>query len=298
MTQDSHLSMDDLRLSELVDGELDCDEANALLLDVLDDAASRDHLRRLLELRHALAAWRCQRPALRQMVTDTHLDRHGRHVSWRQTLGLATAAVIGGLLVMGGFMMARHKGNGVTDSAAQLQWARMEISAEAVHEAASVFSLHESVGGPLKWYAADDQNIQIASIEGASPQGRPVVIFLHVAGTAGPTAADKNYVIVCREDERATIRFPSEGHHEPGVRIALMPHVRGGGIEIRYAISLGDMESAREQWASLAGQRDVGMGRTQLGLMTLGSRQFNVGASARLLADEANWETQCERGSL
>ncbi len=45
-------------LSELVDGELNCDRANEVLLSVLDDEPSRERLKKHLRLRQTYQPWR------------------------------------------------------------------------------------------------------------------------------------------------------------------------------------------------------------------------------------------------
>ncbi len=200
-----------------------------------------------------------------------------------QLVGLATAAMIGGLLVMGGFWLARPDRTATaTNGRYDLP---VNISAEAVRQAAGAFALHESVGGPLKWYAADEQRIQFAAIDDKTPAGKPVTIFLEVKPAGRPDTAPRSYVIICREGEQAALDFPPAGAGQPAVRVHLIPAVHNGRIEMRYAISLSDGASGEPGWASLAGERLVGTEPTELGLIALGGQRFNVGAAARLLSE-------------
>jgi hypothetical protein len=57
-------SQDELEiiLSQLVDHELPAEQANQVLLDVIDDVQTRDRLKDLLRLRQLFAPWRQQEP--------------------------------------------------------------------------------------------------------------------------------------------------------------------------------------------------------------------------------------------
>lgn len=299
------------QISELADGELDRDRANVLLAEIMDDAEAREQLKAMLHLRQVWAGWRTLQPpdtvqikperplppmdtveAGYQQSTTTHPisfktieptrgQTHLTHAG--QLVGLATAAMIGGLLVMGGFWLARPDR---TATAANSRYApHVNISAEAVRQAAGAFALHESVGGPLKWYADDEQQIQFAAVEDKTPAGKPVTIFLEVKPAGRPETAPRSYIIICREGEQAAVDFPPADKGQPAVRVHLIPAVHNGRIEMRYAISLSDGAGGEPGWASLAGERLVGTEPTELGLIALGEQRFNVGAAARLLSE-------------
>lgn len=102
MTNEEH----GIRLSQLADGEMSGDEANELLLDVLDDPAAREELKQMLRLRRSTAAWRRRRPPRPVMVlADRPAPRVRGRAAWRLG-GLAVAACVGGLLVLAGVWAA------------------------------------------------------------------------------------------------------------------------------------------------------------------------------------------------
>jgi hypothetical protein len=271
--------MDDLRLSELVDGELDRDEANAVLLDTLDDAVARERLKGLLRLRHVLAPWRRQEPRCVQVPISMG-SASARSRARGQAAGYAIAAAIGGLLVMGGFMLARSPDREKSrPTATTAGWVQPDLSPETVHQVARVFAFHESVGGPLKWYASDDREVQLASFDGARSLGEPVVVFFDFAGDDA-SKAGRRYVVVCRAGQQAAVTFPAGPGDLPAVRLQMLPSMHGGNINLRYVVDLRAAGTGEEQWVSLAGQNDFGRKPLQLGTVVLHDRRFTVAASA------------------
>ena len=269
---------DEILLSQLADGELESDQINEVLLDVLDDADKRRQLKEHLRLRQSLGLWRRQEPARPIVALSAGHEIRPRHSSLSRRLGsLAAAAVIGGVLVLAGFWTAgrinpvEEKGRGNSRVAA--------VTDEQMRQVASVFALHESVAGPLKWYAADDQRIQLASAGEAEAGRKPVAVLLRLAPAGTEPAQVRNYVIVCRNGESATIEFPQAGGAST-VRMRLLPGVRDGKVNIRYAITVDGPEPAPRTSAALSGQRLVGLDHTPLGQLALADELVNVDASA------------------
>lgn len=280
----TELRHNDILLSQLVDGELTSDETNGVLLSVLDDAQGRQLLRGMLQLRHGLAPLRNQQPPRPVVATLPPADkRHWRLLPWRLP-ALGAAAVIGGLLVMAGFWM--------TGNPAQPPRATFDVrhpltnvvTAERRRELASVFALHESVAGPLKWYAADDRNISVSHEPRGESAAAPIAVLLRLIPTGGPEASTKTYVIVCRDRHRANIDLP-EPQVASRVSLRLLPEARDGEVKIRYAINASRPGDSAEVDAALAGQRHVGLDRTPLGQIALGDRLVNVEASAWIIRD-------------
>ena len=271
--------MDELRLSELVDGELDRDEANALLLETLDDAQARAQLKGLLQLRHVLAKWRRQSPP---GVRLPMLVRSVRRSLLSQPAGYAAAAAIGGLLVMSGFLLARSPGRNAAERTAPSAMVlhRQELSPETVRQTAQVFAFHESVGGPLKWYASDDRQVQLASFDEPRSLGEPIVVYLDLVADASAGAASRQYTVVCRAGQQATMDFPAEPGKVPGVQIQMLPSLRGGEVELRYIVDLHAPKASRERWVSLAGQNVLGRQPMKLGVAVLDGHHFTLVASS------------------
>jgi len=280
---------DEIRLSQLADGELDGDQAADVLLGVLDDAPSRERLKALLRMRRSLAPWRQRQPS--RPVVLVHHEAHG--VRWRRAgrwAGLAAAACVGGLLVLAGVWTARTRPS-AAEQKAELQGpagatVAASVTPEQMRQVAKVFALHESVAGPLAWYAADDQSIRVASAVGSQGQHAPVAGLL----TLGPTVTGgvaRTYIIVCRERQPATIELPGATAESPGIRVILDPRATNGKVDMQYAIAV-DASQRQGAPAILSGQRHVGLTGTPLGQLALGDHLLNVEAAAWSLKEQTN----------
>ncbi len=265
---------DDVLLSQLVDGELDGDEANALLLEIVDDEPRRERLRELLRMRSLLAAWRRQGftsalpPAARRSLQPTRVGARTRE--------LALAAAVGGLLVAGGFMMSHLP--------APLETAQPDVfvlSDTQLTQTAHAFALHEAVAGPLSWYASDERDIQLASAP-ADASVPPIAVFVHVR-PEGDSENEREYVVVCREGELAAARFPGGFTDAANLHVRLTPRVDDGRIVITYAITLGNRRDERSSWSSLVGRRAILRQRTFIGQLEIDGRLYEVGVSAGVL---------------
>lgn len=269
-------------LSELVDGELSCDQTNEVLLSVLDDEPARERLKSHLRLRQAYQPWRDQQLLQSVSVISQQTPAPRRGGSIRRLGSLAAAAVIGGLLVTAGFWAASHMGKVpvASDSSASAV-----VMPEQMRQVASVFALHESVAGPLKWYAADDQKIQLASARGGQAGQKPVAVLFRLGPAGAESAQMRSYIIVCRDKESATIEFPQAGGAST-VRMHLLPDLRDGKVNIRYAITMGRPEQDEETSSALSGQRLVDLRHTSLGQIALAGELVNVDASAWVIPED------------
>jgi hypothetical protein len=268
-------------LSELVDGELSSDQTNEVLLAVLDDEADRERLKSQIHLRQTYQAWRTQQ--LPQSVSvisqqDPAARRGGR--IWHLG-GLAAAALIGGLLVTVGFWAASNMGKAPVAIANP---APAAVMPEQMRQVASVFALHESVAGPLKWYAADDQKIQLASAQAGQINQRPVAVQFRIGPAGAKPSQMRSYIIVCRDKESATIEFPQAGGASI-VRMRLLPDLRDGKVNIRYAITMDRPEQDEETSSALSGQRLVDLRHTSLGQIAMAGQLVNVDASAWVIPE-------------
>jgi len=272
----------DMLLSQLADGELAGAEANALLLAALDDPELRQKLKEMLRLRQATAAWRDQQPSRPVMVLTAPRAARRRWFGWRLG-GYAVAACLGGLLVIAGFWAAGAGRPGLV-----LPSTVARVTPEQMQQVARVFALHESVAGPLAWYAADDDNIRVASAEGSETGNRPVAVLLRLepAAAGGPGAA-RTYVIVCRERQSATIDLPDDLPGAAGLRVYLAPKALDGRIDMQYAIAVAGQNGGGVT-ATLSGQRRVGLTETSLGQLALSDRLLNVQLAAWPIREPAN----------
>ena len=275
---------DEIRMSQLADGELSSDQANELLLSVLDAPADRERLKQLMRLRQTTAGWRNRQPKRPVMIVAERPGalRRGR-AAWRMG-SLAAAACVGGLLVLAGIWGAGRLGGPVRQT---YRWPTVaQVTPEQMQQVAMIFALHESVAGPLAWYAADDETIRVASARGPEAGQTPIAVLLKL-GPAGPDAAARTLVIVCREGRPAVIELPAESPGRAGLRMYFTPRTVNGKVEMQYAIAV-DGDGRQPAVASLAGRRRIGLTGTSLGQLVLGEKVLNVEASAWPLRQERN----------
>ncbi|MCD4825555.1 MAG: hypothetical protein K8S55_13245 [Phycisphaerae bacterium] len=279
--------VNEIMLSQLADGELDSDQTNELLLDVLDDGDARQQLKEHLQLRQSLGAWRRQKPA-GPVALSAHrqreIHRHHSSLFWRMG-SMAAAAMIGGVLMLAGFWAANRinqtgqpglNGQGLPVAV---------VTAEQMRQVAGAFALHESVAGPLKWYAADDQRIQMASAETAETGHKPVAVLLRMTPAANSKIPAKTYVIVCRDNQPATIDLP-RAKGASTVRLQLLPVAKNGDVEMNYTLVISDVKHGRQSPAILAGRQKVSLDETSLGQVSLDNQLVNVNASAWAIRDK------------
>jgi len=275
---------DEIRMSQLADGELSSDQANELLLSVLDVPADQEKLKALLLFRQTTAGWRTRQPPRPVMVLAERPRTFRRSRMARHMGSLAVAACVGGLLALAGIWGAGRLGGPVRQT---YRWPTVaQVTPEQMQNVAMVFALHESVAGPLAWYAADDQNIRLASAGGTEAGQTPIAVLLKL-GPAGPDGAARTLVIVCREDRPAVIELPAESPGRAGLRVYLAPRAVNGKVEMQYAIAV-DGDGRQPSVASLAGRRRIGLTETSLGQLALGEKVLNVEASAWPMRQERN----------
>jgi len=292
-----------LLLSQLVDGELPLDQANRVLADVFGElgdalgaAESARQLDAMLELRLAMQPWRDQHPA-ESLVADAvrteqaTLDEHAtvadeKHAvrSWHRWIALASAAVLGGVLVAGGFLLGQ-RGRVEQTVDATSEKPAIIISPEQRQEIGRAFALHESVAGPLSWYAADESTIQVAPAGKGETLREPIAIVLRLkpdtAGSAREAIPPKTYVIVCRNDDPATIELPYSMLAQK-VHLRLMTKTDRGDVRLQYAIAADGAEDRLGEGV-LAGSRCVASTQTSLGQLAVNNRLIDVDASAWVL---------------
>ena len=289
---------DEMQMSQLVDGELTSDEANDVLLNVLDDAAGRTRLKQLLHLRRATAGWRTRQPERAVVILSRPTRRLRVGQGARRLGGIAVAACIGGLLVLAGvwatdLIRGERTPPPVNTVSLYRPAPGAQVTPKQMQQVAEVFALHQAVAGPLAWYAADDQDIRLASARGAEANLTPIAVLLKL-DPSGAGATARTLVIVCREQQPAVIELPAESPDQVPLRVYLSPHTVNGKIDMQFAIAMrpggqqpGDASQGSQgsrgnqgSLASLSGERRIGLTETSLGQLALGERLVNVEASA------------------
>ena len=162
------------------------------------------------------------------------------------------------------------------------------VTPEQRRDIARAFALHESVAGPLSWYAADDSTIQVAPAGKGESLRQPIAVVLRLTRDAsspsGKAAPPITYVIVCRNNDAATIELPQSAVAK-AVRLRLLSTATKGEVNLQYAIAADGSDRGPNE-AALAGRRHVGLGQTSLGQLALNDRLVNVDASAWVMRDQ------------
>ena len=214
-------------------------------------------------------------------------DGREKRRSVRHVLSLASAAVLGGILASGGFLLgSRHAGERVVDPAVRPPV--VIVTPERQREIAQAFDLHESVAGPLNWYAADESTILVSPAAKTEAARQPIAVVLHLAPDAScpctEAIPEKTYVIVCRNSNPAAIELPPSAM-AAGLRLRLHSTEAGGQVKLQYVLVATGPDRGLED-AALVGHREVGLGQTSLGQLTLKDCLVNVDASAWVMRDQ------------
>jgi hypothetical protein len=298
----------EILLSQLVDHELPADQADQVLAgildelaDVLDDTEAGRRLRDMLQLRQTLSAWRQQAPPRTIVALPPARPAAGTsHVGGR-VMSLAVAAVLGGILVAGGFYLGGRLGGGrpgtpIARQGVNSPWQAERTSSagnpsmtivtpEQRREIARAFALHESVVGPLSWYVADDSTIQVAPAQKGERPQQPIVVVLRLApAQLSKSKESKTYVIVCRNNDAASIELPQSAMAKTA-RLRLFSTISNGEVNVQYILAVDGSDRAPGD-AALAGRRHLGLGQTVLGQMAMNDCMVNIDASAWVLRDK------------
>jgi hypothetical protein len=289
----------ELLLSQMIDGELSPDEANQALsetldelADVLDDAEACRRLRAMIRLREMLSPWRRQEPA-RPLVAIPAPQSSPQHSHLLHRLvGLAAAAALGGVLVAGGFYLGnrdRRQGD-LPALVAHVAQPATIVTLEQRQEIDRAFALHESVAGPLCWYASDDATIQVAPALKGETLKKPIALVLRLSSDPNSPQREifgsKTYVIVLRGSTPATIELPSS-QLASNLHVRLLSTETNGRIDVQYAIAADADKDRGLLDASLAGRRSVGAGTTSLGQLAVNSHLINIDASAWVMKNDS-----------
>ena len=271
------MNPNDETFSRLTDGELTSGELNEALLGALDDPAARDELKLHLQLRQANAAWRegiCGVEAeVSPVVKMPDFNDHRRH--WIRYS--AAACIVGALVfagVMGGRWTAPANPNG-GEHATYVAPAVRVVTPEEQRNLTEAFALHESVAGPLAWYASDENEILVAPAEENVALGEPVAVAMSFTGPAGKT---RRVTMVCRAGRLTTIQLPAHGE-TPAMKLVLSPKAVNGHTQLRYAIAV-DSPSNGQPLAVVTGQQDLRTTEIAMGQLAFDDTYLNIRATA------------------
>jgi len=187
------------------------------------------------------------------------------------------ASVVGGLLVLLGVWVGKSSHVSlppIIDHSSQLV-----VSPGQRQQIAQVFAFHESVAGPLKCFAADDQAIEVTPADAETQTARPLAVVLRLTTEGGPRSLSHEYVIVCRQGVPVAIALPHGDARFPPGRLYLSPAMEQGKVGLAYSLTMEDA-GGKSSGAAIAGRRNVGSEPRSLGELALGDRLMRVEASA------------------
>jgi hypothetical protein len=279
--------IDDIVLSQLADGELPHDETVGALLAALEDEESRNRLRQHLQLRQMSAAWRAQKPsgnlipavpAAAPMPLRPPSNGFPRGRSF-QSSSIMVASVMGGLLVLLGVWVGKSSHGPVLPIVDVKRPPEFIVSPGQRQQIAQVFAFHESVAGPLKCFAADDQEIEVTPADAEIKNAQPLAVVLRLTTEGSPRPLSHEYVIVCRQGVPVAISLPHGDARFPPGRLYLSPAMEQGKVGLAYSLTMEDA-GGKSSGAAIAGRRNVGSEPRSLGELALGDRFVRVEASA------------------
>ncbi|MBS0261230.1 MAG: hypothetical protein JSS02_04680 [Planctomycetes bacterium] len=280
-------NVDDLVLSQLADGELPPDETSQSLLAVLSDDAARDRLKQHLQLRQLTAAWRTQQPsrnlqpasvAASPTPAPSLAESRQETARWHGS-SVLVASLVGGFLVTLGFWCGKSSfvpPSSLPDSASARPSVVSPLQRQQISQ---VFAFYESVAGPLKCLASDDQAIEMAPADGETESARPLAIVLRLTSVESPSSPVHEFVIVCRQGVPVAIPLPHGDAKFPNGRLYLSPVFDHGEVGLSYSLAIEDA-GGKSPTAVIAGRRQVGDDPRSLGELAMGDRLMRVEASA------------------
>jgi hypothetical protein len=279
--------IDDFILSQLADGELPHDETVGALLVALDDEDSRNRLRQHLKLRQMSAVWRAQKPsanlvpAVRAAAPMPLRPAANGYPRSRNLQGssIMLASVMGGLLVLLGVWVGKSSHGPVPANFDVPRPSEFVVSPGQRQQIAQVFAFHESVAGPLKCFAADDQEIEVTPADVEMKDARPLAVVLRLTAEGSPRPLAHEYVIVCRQGVPVAISLPHGDPRFPPGRLYLSPAMEQGQVGLAYSLTMEDA-GGKSTGAAIAGRRNVGSEPRSLGELALGDQFVRVEASA------------------
>ena len=234
---------DDVQLSQLADGELDSDQANAVLLEVLHDAEARERLRGLLQLRQSLAGWRRQQPAATAAALKAGWGRRPSHRSAWLIAACVALAVTGWAMYLQNTMLTGRRPS---------QEARVLVVAgptpEQVAEHVRVFDQVCSVfDRRASWVLVGDQTSDMGL--GRNPvtarTGLLVARLTLAEGSSVVSSAD----LVIVPGESAYLTLPTQRGLRVCYRVATSEKTP---THMQVAVDIGRAGRAQEAWATLA----------------------------------------------
>ncbi len=282
------------RLSALVDGEATDEERCDVLADVIHDVALRDELQQLIDLRRTTARWRnsidsppstetlCERS--RTQETERRPSTAAPSQKW-SVGGYLVATVVGGLLVCAGLLAGRLGSGGASSGEKGVpvqQSSPVErpliVAPQQQRQAAEVFAFHESVTGPLSWFASDEDEVLLGSPMMEDVARRPAAVQLRIRdGATGREVG--TWLIVCRDRTRADMELPLHDAESGPVRLSLLLNLEDSSIAASYSLVFGALTSETQR-AHLSGQRNLDASAAAIGEVFFHGRRLTIDAAA------------------
>ena len=157
------------------------------------------------------------------------------------------------------------------------------VPSHLIHETVRAFALHESVAGPLAWYAANEESIRISPASSRHLESTRIVAVLRFR-PADQSDPGRQYVIVCREGQPADVRLPDD-RSPLKTRVWLRPVLSDGRLKLGYAVTIGEEGAASGLPSVLTGQCSLGQQLKSLGELVVNDDPTRVEAGAWIVAE-------------
>lgn len=260
--------MDESELSQLVDGELDSDRVNEVLLAVLDEPGARARLMGLLRLRVTLATWRRRQSLKQPEAAPVHVRRFRNWRSpWLVAACLLLAVVGWGMYLWGGATPSSIPIPG--DQGIKLAGLTPQEVADRVQVFDQVWNVFD---GRAEWVLIADKASDLGIGSGRTGESGELLLLRLSVSRDGTLFSTADLVVV--PGETAQVDVPSPGQQQLRYEVVTSASEPG---HLRFSVELQRTNGQAGTVAGLAGELYVRLGQVaSAGEMVAASGRYEV----------------------